>query len=135
MPSRDPVAHLQRIVVRFASRVLLQDVEGAVREITANVVARNAIRSCNRTPGTGNGRSTVRTVRRRDFGLAGLADVEEPPEAMALRTDIARLNHTFAGELLLNVQVVVLHVRRLDVAVEGEDVALEAIPGGAGSGI
>src|ERR1700730_8814063 len=45
---------------------------------------------------------------------------------MALRSDITDLDHGLAGELLLEVEVVVLHVGRLDVAIKGEDVALEA---------
>src|SRR5450432_2462855 len=44
---------------------------------------------------------------------------------MAFRPDIAYLYHRFGTNLLLDVQVEVLHVRSLDLAIEGEDIALE----------
>ena len=43
---------------------------------------------------------------------------------MTLRSDVADLNHGLAGKLLLDVEVVILHVRRFDIAVETEAVAL-----------
>src|SRR5579871_482552 len=43
---------------------------------------------------------------------------------MALRPHIADLQHRMTVELLLHVEVVVFHVGRLDVAVEGERIAL-----------
>src|SRR5580704_4191943 len=42
---------------------------------------------------------------------------------MTLGSDVADLQHHFAVELLLDVEVEVLHVRRLDVAIEAEGVA------------
>src|SRR6202451_4005586 len=48
---------------------------------------------------------------------------------MALRSYIPDLQHGLACELLLEVQVVVLHIRSLDVAVEAENVALKAASG------
>jgi len=51
---------------------------------------------------------------------------------MALGTDVARLDNGLAGDLLLDVEVVVLHVRRLDVAIEGEGIALIAAAAGGG---
>ena len=43
---------------------------------------------------------------------------------MALRSDIPDLQHRLARDLLLEVQVVVLHIGRLNVAVEPENIAL-----------
>src|SRR4029077_4019831 len=114
------------VVVRLAGRVLLQDVEGTVREITADIIAGNTKGGGDRT-GRGACRDSVRAVRCRDLRLAGLADVEEPPEAMPLRSNIAHLQNCLARELLLKVEVVVLHVGSLDVAIESENIALEAI--------
>src|SRR5208282_120569 len=51
---------------------------------------------------------------------------------MALRADIADLNHGLARKLLLDVEIVVLHVRSLDIAVVGEGVALAATRRSAG---
>ena len=45
---------------------------------------------------------------------------------MSLRSHIADLNHGLAGELLLDVEVVVLHVGRFDIAIKGENIALKA---------
>src|SRR5260370_22445571 len=56
-----------------------------------------------------------------DRRRAGLAEVEEAPQAVPLGSDIAQLQHGFARDLLLDVEIVVLHVRRLDIPVEGED--------------
>src|SRR5260370_24772422 len=143
----DAEAGLQGVVVRLAGGVLLQDVEGTVREIAADVVARHTIAG-NTTWSTRGNTSchawacmcgTLRIletvvirrgegeIRRGNRCLPRLADVEEPPEAMPLRSNVADLQYCLAGNLLLDIQVVILHVRRLDVAVEGEDVALEAI--------
>src|SRR6266849_7945409 len=108
MPPGDAEAGLQGVVVRLAGGVLLQDVEGTVREVIADVVAQNTVGSRDGTPRTGNGRDTIGTVRRRDLRLAGLADVEEPPEAMPLRPNVANLQYCLAGNLLLDIQVVIL---------------------------
>src|SRR5207253_9387549 len=56
---------------------------------------------------------------------ARLADIEEAPQAMSLGSYIAHLQHGSARDLLLDVQIVVLHVRCLDVAVEAEGIALK----------
>src|ERR1700739_443005 len=50
---------------------------------------------------------------------------------MSLRAHVADLNHHLRANLLLDVQVVIFHVRCLDVAVEGKGVAFE---GGAAWG-
>ena len=57
---------------------------------------------------------------------AGLVQVEKPPEAMSLRADVGDLQNTLTEQLLLEIDVVVLHVRRFYVAIKCEDVALQA---------
>src|ERR1700691_840467 len=51
---------------------------------------------------------------------------------MALRPYITNLQHGFAGYLLLDIQVVVLHVRSFDVAIKREGIALVITSGGGG---
>src|ERR1700757_4346883 len=46
---------------------------------------------------------------------------------MSLGSNIRNLNGGLTRDLLLDIQVIVLHVGSLDIAVEGEHVALEAI--------
>ncbi len=128
MPSIDTQARLESVIVRLAGRIFLQDVEGTIREITADVVARNTIGSRDSARRVA-GRSSARAVRGSDLGLAGLAEVKEPPESVALRSNVPHLQYCLAGELLLEVQVVVLHVGGLDIAVEAKDVALKAARG------
>src|SRR6476619_2475747 len=49
---------------------------------------------------------------------------------MSLRSYISNLQHSLAGELLLDVEVVILHVGRFDVAVESKSIALEGATSG-----
>ena len=49
---------------------------------------------------------------------------------MALRSDVAHLQHGLARNLLLDVEVVVLHVGHFDIAVESESIAFVAGAGG-----
>src|SRR5271163_3326862 len=44
---------------------------------------------------------------------------------MPLRPNVSQLQYHLAPELLLKIQVVILHIRRLDVSIEGENVALD----------
>src|SRR5438874_262314 len=44
---------------------------------------------------------------------------------MSLGSHIAHLQHRAARKLLLDIEVVVFHVRRLDIAVESEHIALK----------
>src|ERR1019366_677323 len=122
VPGVHPKAGLEGVVVRFAAGVLLKDVEGTIG-ICAVISWHAEVLD---GTGRGAGWGTAQTIGGVDLCLVGLADIEEPPEAMALRSDVTDLDHGFARELLLDVEVVVLHVWCLDFAVEGEDVALVA---------
>src|ERR1700734_843892 len=42
---------------------------------------------------------------------------------MPLRADISHLHHHFSGDLLLDIQIVILHVGGLDIPVEREHIA------------
>src|SRR5690348_4956344 len=55
---------------------------------------------------------------------------------MPLRTNIAELQRSLTSQLLLNIDVVVRHVRRFEMAVNSEDVAfLAATVGGTIDGL
>src|SRR5215469_13058932 len=113
MPSGNPEARLQCVVIRLAGGVLLQQVKRTVG-IIGNVVARNTV--------------VVDAIATQiggvDLRLTRLAQIKETPQAMTLRPDITDLQHGMIIELLLHVEVVVFHVGSFDVAVEGKDIAL-----------
>src|SRR5579862_1661570 len=116
MPTGNAKAALKRVVVRLPGRILLQHVIGAV-DVTSAIAAKWACRTAEILKAS-SGINLVDCLR------AGLVDIEKPPEAVTLGAHIAQLDHHFVADLLLDVQVVVLHVRRLDVAIEGEGIAL-----------
>jgi len=60
-----------------------------------------------------------------NHGESGLVQVAEAQQFVSLRADVADLQGHLAVDLLLQVQVVVFHVRRLNVAVESEHIAFE----------
>src|SRR5262249_2919200 len=62
-------------------------------------------------------------------GLGRLVDVVELEELSSNCADVADLEHGFAGDLLLDVQVEVLHVRRANVGVDDEEIAKAAEAG------
>src|SRR5258708_17019590 len=113
VPSGDTEAGLERIVVRFAGRVLLQYVVRTIRVAVDGPGGRAKVVN-----------AVAGDIRRADLSRAGLCIVDEAPQAIARRTHVTDLYDCLVGDLLLDVQVVVLHVRRLDVAVETEGVAL-----------
>jgi hypothetical protein len=56
--------------------------------------------------------------------LIWLVQVPEPEQPVPLRSHVSNLHGNFVANLLLNVEVVVLHVRCPDVPVNREYVAL-----------
>ena len=117
MPTVDFVADLERVVIRFPGGLLLEDVErsgGVANKRTRHAKISNARR---RRAGQ---------IRSSDRGLVRLAYVVEAEQAVPLRSHIPYLQRSLASELLLDIDVVVFHVRRFDVRVNGENVALLA---------
>src|SRR4029077_9000636 len=68
-------------------------------------------------------------VCRSDRRVRGLIDVVEAEEPVTLRSYITHLQSGLVGDLLLDVDVVVLHVGSLDVAIHGKNVTLEVTCG------
>src|SRR5258708_4323777 len=55
-----------------------------------------------------------------------LIDVKEPPQPVSLRSHVADLQNHFARNLLLDVQIVIFNVRRLDIWIDGKIIAFAA---------
>src|SRR5277367_3458483 len=113
MPSIDSIAGLQRVVVRTAGGVLLQHVISPVR--VAGERARRSAVIVN---------AVASDIGRVDCRRTRLTEIEEPPQMMTLRSNIRDLHYHLVRELLLEVDVVVVHVRGLDMTVESENVTL-----------
>ena len=54
-----------------------------------------------------------------------LIDVKESPQPVALGANVANLHGHFTRDLLLDVQIVILYVRRLDIPIDAENIAFD----------
>src|SRR5882762_1123772 len=122
MPATHPQAGLQSMVDGIGRRLLLIE----IKEI--GVVAWDAVAAhgATRTGLSSNCRGPIRTVRSKNLGCAWLIDIVELKQLRPFRSHIAELQDRLGGELPLNVEVEILHVRRAQFAVGSKEVPVFA---------
>src|SRR5215475_12539051 len=110
-----PSVHAQRslegVVIRVSSGFFLHDVKRAICEPERTRYAVTA--------------DSSRKVRCCNGRLIRLIDIPETKQPVALGPYVPNLERNLVSELLLEIEVVVLHVGRANVAINREDVALE----------
>src|SRR6266566_1052644 len=106
VPRVYPQAGLERVVIGFAGRILLEDIErsrGRAREDTRRGELESSSAQSGAAIATGRCPRRARALRIVD-GLRGrLVDVEKAPEPVTLRTHVTHLQRHFACNLLLDV--------------------------------
>ena len=132
MPAVHTQTGLECVVGRAGRGFFLVDVEeiGENGPRHVEIYAIRTVEAANRTIGRRKPKTlpsrSRRRVKSRDLSLAGLTNVKESPETMPLRPNVADLQYCLAGNLLLDIQVVVFYVRRLDIPVDAEYIAFAA---------
>src|SRR5260370_18424958 len=107
-------SRLQLVVIGFSAGILLENVNRS-RGVAKNSRYRKI-----------TSRNTKAQVAAINCCLVWLVDVEEAPEPVTLRAHVTHLQRHFTSDLLLDVQVVILHVGSLYLLVDRENVALRA---------
>src|SRR5271170_300164 len=128
-----PIVHaqtgLQRVVVRACVRLQLVNIFGAVGIIPVGL--RNAVRRRDATGAASEDRARKaggvgvgsRKIGRGDGRLARLIQIQIVEQAVPLRAYVPYLQYDLARNLLLHVEVVVLHVWSWKIPANRENVA------------
>src|SRR5260370_16399723 len=105
-------SRLQLVVIGFAAGILLENVNRS-RGVAKNSRYRKI-----------TSRNTKAQVAAINCCLVRLVDVEEAPEPVTLRAHVTHLQRHFTSDLLLDVQVVILHVGSLYLLFNPENAPL-----------